>query len=98
MNTLSAMTSIFVGIAVVLVGPAFVRAQVPVSQPASTPATASAPADEALDPAVDAILNRLEKKGDQIDSLEAARPAWVDSVRHTLGEFEYYTGFQWHRK
>ncbi len=33
-----------------------------------------------------------------IDSLEAARPAWVDTVRHTLGEFEYYTGFQWHRK
>jgi hypothetical protein len=60
-----------VGIAAVLVGPVLVRAQTPASQPASTPATASAPAGEALDPAVDAILNRLEKKGDQIDSLEA---------------------------
>ncbi len=41
------------------------------SRPASQPTTASAPAGDVLDPTVGAILDRLEKKGQQIDSIEA---------------------------
>lgn len=41
------------------------------SKPASQPATTSAPADNTLAPAVAAILDRLEKRGDLIDSIEA---------------------------
>jgi len=52
---------------------ALLAADVAASQPASRPATASAsaPAGESLDPAVAVILDRLERKGDQIDSIEA---------------------------
>ena len=41
------------------------------SKPASQPTTASAPADGEVAPAVAAILDRLEKRGEQIDSIEA---------------------------
>jgi len=41
------------------------------TQPADAPTSASAPAEPAMSPQVAAILDRLERKGAQIDSIEA---------------------------
>lgn len=62
----------------------------PTTRPAtSAPATSSAPAGK-IDPAIDKILDRLEKKGDTVDSIEAAIA--FTKIDPALDETQEYKG------
>lgn len=72
-----------VGVLVRVPGPV-VRAE-PTTQPASAPASQPAP----LDPAVEVILDRLERKGGQIDDIEAAiRYTKIDKILQDKQRYE----------